>query len=206
MPGKDRRARERQMLRQEILDAARALFIREGYDHVSMRKIAEKIDYSPTTIYLYFKNKEELMFAVCEETFAGLVRELTAVEKKAKDPVEGLKKGLRAYVDFGLRHPQHYLLSFVLPHEHGHDSARYVSPEAMGMKAFAFLRRAIQECIRQKKFRAMDVEAASQALWAAMHGVTSLLIVHKDFPWVRRDLLVETVMDSALRHLKGEAR
>ena len=203
MAGKDRRLREKQLLRQEILDAARALFIREGYEHVSMRKIAEKIDYSPTTIYLYFQDKEDLLHAVCEETFAGLVRELAAIEKVAKDPVEGLRKGLRAYVDFGLRHPQHYLLSFVLPHEHGHDSARYVSPEAMGMKAFAFLPRAIQECIRQKKFRAVDVQAASQALWAAVHGVTSLLIVHKDFPWARQYVLVESVIEAGVRHLKA---
>lgn len=203
MAGKDRRLREKQLLRQEILDAARALFVRQGYENVSMRKIAEKIDYSPTTIYLHFKDKEELMFAVCEETFRSLVQELAAVEKGTKDPVEALKKGLIAYVDFGLRHPQHYLISFVIPHEHGHDSSRYVSPEATGMKAFAFLARGIQECIRQKKFRAVDVAVASQSLWAAVHGVTSLLIVHKDFPWAKKETLVETVIDAAVRALKG---
>ena len=203
MAGKDRRQREKQMLRQEILDAARSLFAREGYENVSMRKIAEKIDYSPTTIYLHFKDKEELMFAVCEETFNGLVRELAAVEKATKDPVEGLRKGLVAYVDFGLRHPQHYLVSLVIPHEHGHDSSRYVSPEAAGMKAFAFLVRGIQECIRQKKFRAVDVAVASQSLWAAVHGITSLLIVHKDFPWAKKDALVEAVIDAAIRALKA---
>jgi AcrR family transcriptional regulator len=203
MAGKERRQRERQLLRQEILDAARALFVREGYENVSMRKIAEKIDYSPTTIYLYFKDKEDLMFAVCEDTFSGLVRELSVVEKASrKDPVEGLKKGLRAYVDFGLRHPNHYLLSFVIPHQHS-DSARYVSPEAMGMKAFAFLPRGIAECIRQKKFRPVDVQAASQSLWAAVHGITSLLIVHRDFPWARKDVLVDTVINAALRYLKA---
>ncbi len=203
MAGKDRRLREKQMLRQEILDAARSLFIREGYENVSMRKIAEKIDYSPTTIYLHFKDKEELMFAVCEETFSGLVRELAAVEKSAKDPVEGLKKGLHAYIDFGLRHPNHYLLAFVLPHEHGHDSARYISPEAMGMKAFAFLPRGIQECIRRKKFRPVNVVVASQSLWAAVHGLTSLLIVHKEFPWARKEALAEAVVDAAIRFLKA---
>jgi len=200
--GKDRRLREKHLLRREILDAARALFIREGYENVSMRKIAEKIDYSPTTIYLHFKDKEDLLFAVCEDTFSGLVQELAAVEKNTKDPLEGLKKGLRAYVDFGLRHPHHYLLALVLPHPQGQDGARYVSPDAMAMKAFAFLPRGIQECIRQKRFRPVDVAAASQSLWAAVHGVTSLLIVHKEFPWVKKDVLVETVIDAAIRYLR----
>lgn len=203
MAGKARRLREKQMLRQEILEAARALFVREGYENVSMRKIAEKIDYSPTTIYLHFKDKEELMFAVCEETFAGLVRELAAVEKAVKNPVEGLRKGLRAYIDFGLRHPNHYLLAFVLPHEHGQDSAKYVSPDATGMKAFAFLVRGIQECIRQKKFRNVDVAVASQSLWAAAHGLTSLLIVHRDFPWAKKEALIEGVVDAAIRSWMG---
>ncbi len=197
MASNARRAREKQLLRREILDAARALFIREGYDNVSMRKIAEKIDYSPTTIYLYFKDKQDLLFALCEETFSGLVQELSALEKTSRDPVEGLRKGLKTYVEFGLRHPQHYLLTFVIPHEHGHD----VNAETMGMKAFAFLPRAIQECIEQKKFRRVDAAVASQAIWAAVHGVTSLLIVHKDFPWVKKDLLVEAVIDAALGSL-----
>jgi AcrR family transcriptional regulator len=203
MAGKDRRARQRQLLRQEILDAARTLFIREGYDNVSMRKIAEKIDYSPTTIYLYFQDKSDLLFAVCEDTFAALVRELGALEKKTRNPVEGLKKGLRIYVNFGLRHPQHYLLAFVIPHQHGHDSSRYIAPEAMGMKAFAFLPRGIAECIQRKQFRAVDVATAAQALWAAVHGVTSLLIVHPEFPWVKKESLVDAVIDAAVDGLRS---
>jgi len=203
LAGKDRRARQKQLLRQEILDAARTLFIREGYENVSMRKIAEKIDYSPTTIYLYFRDKSDLLFAVCEDTFAALVKELSALQKKTRNPLEGLKKGLRIYVQFGLRHPQHYLLSFVIPHHHGHDSSRYVAPEAMGMKAFAFLPRGIAECVAAKQFRPVDVATAAQALWAAVHGVTSLLIVHPEFPWVKKEALVDAVIDAAVDGLRA---
>ena len=67
----ERRARAKQLLRGEILDAARELFIKHGYENVSMRKIAEKIEYSPTTIYLYFHDKSEILHTLCEETFAG---------------------------------------------------------------------------------------------------------------------------------------
>ena len=203
MTVKARRAREKQLLRQEILDAARALFIREGYENVSMRKIAEKIDYSPTTIYLYFQDKSELLYALCEETFARLVQELKAIENASRDPVENLKEGLRRYVDFGLRHPQHYMLTFMIPHEHAQDKTRYLSRDSMGMRAFAFLPRGIEECIRRKKFRPVDVQAAGQGLWAAIHGVTSLLISHKEFPWVKRDVLVETVIETAVKSLRA---
>ena len=61
---KERREREKESLRQDILDVAREMFATEGYESVSMRKIADKIEYSPTTIYLYFKDKNELFYAL----------------------------------------------------------------------------------------------------------------------------------------------
>src|SRR5215208_8327196 len=105
-----RRAREKEALRQDILDAARELFVKEGYENVSMRRIAEKIEYSPTTIYLYFEDKTALFFAICEETFARLSRQLAAIAVECTDPVERLYRGCRSYVDFGLKHPNHYKL------------------------------------------------------------------------------------------------
>src|SRR5271168_4346283 len=91
----ERRAREKKELRDEILDAARDLFLREGYENVSMRKIAEKIEYSPTTIYLYFQDKSELLDCICEETFARLVRKQTVLEQTVAEPMERLSRSLK---------------------------------------------------------------------------------------------------------------
>ena len=66
----EKRAKQKEAFRREILDSAREMFISDGYDGFSMRKLAGKIDYSPTTIYLYFKNKDDLLFGICEEFFA----------------------------------------------------------------------------------------------------------------------------------------
>src|SRR5258705_12271071 len=99
MGTKQRREREKEALRQEILDAARELFVKEGYENVSMRRIAEKIEYSPTTIYLYFEDKTELFFAICEETFAKLSTKLEAIYRECNDPIECLRRGCRSYVD-----------------------------------------------------------------------------------------------------------
>src|SRR5262249_41927433 len=112
-----RRAREKANLRREILDAARELFSHEGYENGSMRKVAQKIDYSPTTIYLYFQDKFELLRGICEETFGKLITQFEEIKRTTADPVERLKKAGRAYIEFGLKHPNHYKVCFINKHE-----------------------------------------------------------------------------------------
>src|SRR3974390_747218 len=99
---KERKAREKTHLRQEILMAASELFVKEGFENVSMRRIAEKIEYSPTTIYLYFKDKAELLEQVCHDTFSRLIVHLSRITEQPGDPVDRLRRGLVAYVKFGL--------------------------------------------------------------------------------------------------------
>src|SRR5215469_2074960 len=96
----ERRERERQAVRKEILDAARALFLEEGYDRTSMRKIAEKIEYSPTTIYLYFKDKRELLESICGETFTKFIKTVQEIGQANDDPLQNLRATLRAYIEF----------------------------------------------------------------------------------------------------------
>jgi len=140
---KERRARQKKFLRQEILDAASELFVKKGYENVSMRRVAEKIEYSPTTIYLYFKDKAELLEQVCEETFARLSQVLTKILEQPGDPVERLKRGLLAYIKFGLENPHFYRATFMMPIPEGFDHEEHKSPDSAGMKAFDFLRRCV---------------------------------------------------------------
>src|ERR1700735_5878668 len=103
----ERRAREKKELRGEILDAARDLFLREGYENVSMRKIAEKIEYSPTTIYLYFQDKADLLDCICEETLGRLVRKQNVIEQTVAGPLERLPAVLRCCTECGLEQPNY---------------------------------------------------------------------------------------------------
>jgi AcrR family transcriptional regulator len=199
----ERRARERQELRQEILDAARDLFVGEGFENVSMRKIAEKIEYSPTTIYLYFEDKADLLDCICEETFAKLDKKLTALESSTADPLERLRRGLRAYIEFGLKHPNDYRVAFILDLKPVADPERLLRCHAMGDKTFDHMRQGVSQCVATGLFRPLPVEATSQALWAAIHGLTSLLIVHSSFPWVERNLLIDTLLDGVLGGLRA---
>src|SRR5215472_4189832 len=113
MSSKARREREKAALRLEILRAARDLFVHEGYENVSMRRIAEKIDYSPTTVYLHFVDKADLLFHICEETFAKLAAKGERLLAERTDPLTKLKQLGRSYIEFGLQHPDHYKLTFM---------------------------------------------------------------------------------------------
>lgn len=200
----ERKIRERKALRAEILDAARQIFVTEGYDGVSMRRVAEKIEYSPTTIYLYFKDKSDLMYEICQETFAKLRKSLEAIQQEGGDPLTQLRRGLRAYVDFGLKHPQHYIATFIMPHERpdAQSLARQQSPESEGMKAFGFLRAAVQAAVDTRQIQG-DVDTISRGLWATIHGITSLLIVQADFPWGEQNVFIDFTIDSMLAGLGG---
>jgi AcrR family transcriptional regulator len=196
---KERRIREKESLRQEILDAARELFIEEGYESVSMRRIAEKIEYSPTTIYLYFQDKAELLNNICAETFEKLIVRLERSRARFRDPLERIRQGLREYVDFGFENPEHYRVTFMVSHPHAEDPCNQA--QAAGFRAFEHLRQSVVDCVRAGKFRDVDVDTASQALWAGIHGLTSLLIANHKFPFVERNRLVSMVIDTMVNGL-----
>ena len=198
---KERRAREREQLRRQILSAARELFVNEGYENVSMRKIADKIEYSPTTIYLYFKDKADLLDSVCQETLLNLLNTLEQLKNDKSDPVETLRKSGKAYIAFGLKYPQDYKLTFVIrpQFQKGLD----LQEGTVGDKVFGYLRTMVSECIRQKIFRQVDVETTGQVLWAAVHGITLLLIDFPDFPWTEKEELINTVIHTTIEGLKA---
>lgn len=200
---KERREKERESLRQEILDAAREMFAAEGYASVSMRKIADKIEYSPTTIYLYFKDKNDLLNQICEDTFAQLYQRVSAIRVDSKDALECLRRGIRAYVEFGLEHPNHYEVTFITPIMDylGQDVHPYEG--SMGERTFNFLRAQIADCIAQGYFQKGDVDVMSQTMWAGMHGLTSILIGHTDFPFVERSKLIDCMTETMIKGMRA---
>ena len=202
MGAKERRVREKEELRRRILDAAREIVLKEGCDCVTMRRVAEKIEYTPTTIYLYFKDKEELIGTVCEETFLGLLKVLERVEQDYKEPLKRLQAGCQAYVDFGLANPELYRVGFLTPVEQPLNLKEIAQKFPAGFKAFDFLRRSVETCIKQGVFRNGDTETASQAVWACLHGITSLLIIKPFFPWVAKDRLIDFVIGDIIDGLK----
>ena len=183
----ERRAREKSETRDKILDAARELFVTEGYEGVSMRKLAEKIEYSPTAIYAYFADKEDLFHQLCQEDFARLA-EVFQSSAMSPDPVARIQEIGRVYVEFGIRYPNHYKLMFMTPHPAGEldEEDREVkgNPER---DAYALLLQTVQQAIAAGSFREdiANADLISQTMWAATHGVISLQIAKcNDSAWV----------------------
>lgn len=184
----ERRARQKASIREEILDAARTLFVKEGYEHVSMRKIAEKIEYAPGTIYLYFRDKAEIMERLSEETFSKLLRKMQALNNDPSNPLEGLRRGLRTYIQFGIDNPNHYVVTFVQAKQLPED----YQPKA-GEQCFNHLRAAVGRCIEAGQLNCEDTEEVAQAIWAGAHGIVTLLI-SCNFPFIEQTRLVDRVV------------
>jgi AcrR family transcriptional regulator len=189
----ERRERERQDVRRRILDAARDLFMREGYERVTMRRIADAIEYSPTTIYLHFEDKDALVNALCAEEFQQLLDAFAAAPPPA-DPVDGIRQLGLAYARFGLQNPYHYRFMFMTPIHSDHEVS------APGAEAYRMLRRQVEGAVAAGMFVDLPVDTIAQVLWASLHGAVSLLITYRpdQFPHApaAADLLEQTMQNT----------
>jgi AcrR family transcriptional regulator len=212
---KERREREKSETRDKILDAARELFVTEGFEGVSMRKVAEKIEYSPTAIYVHFADKQELFRELCHQDYARLA-EVFQSSAMSTDPVERLKQIGAIYIDFGTRYPNHYRFMFMTPHPAQEPDE--ADREMMGnpeMDAYAFLKWAVQQAIDAGCFREelTDAELISQTLWASVHGVIALHIAKGCDAWVdwrplqdRAEIMPDVTLRGLIRQRGGEGK
>ena len=198
----ERREREKEEIRNKILDAARDLFAREGYEAVTMRRIAEAIEYSPTTIYNHFEDKEDLVRSLCDGDFGQLLGALQAMSAPP-DPVDWIRQLGLAYTRYGLSRPNHYRFMFMTAsdievHE-DHDSFP-------GHQAFGLLRQAVAGAVEAGRFRAGSIDAMALHLWVALHGAVSLLITMRPEHWpvaLPPDFM-EQVLENSIRGFLSE--
>lgn len=198
----ERRARERDELRQKILRAATELFLENGFETVSMRKIAEKIEYAPSTIYLYFEDKDEIGAAICTEALEGLIRALEEIEQQNWPALEATRKIMRCYVDFALANPHQYLLVFGKTQQDktNEDSTMIV----LGHKALGFLGQCIARGRAEGVFAPGDDACDTIASWSHLHGLTMIMITDYgkyQFPWPPPDDLIDRGIELNLRSL-----
>jgi AcrR family transcriptional regulator len=201
----ERRQRERDEVRERILDAARQIFIECGYEGVTMRKIAERIEYSPTTIYLYFADKETLFREMCNTDFRNLAKAFQSVSLIA-DPIERIRAAARTYIHFGVEYPNHYRLMFMTPPPVIHDEETLAYKGNPNEDAYAFLLSIVTSAIEAGVFRPEygDAHLIAQTLWAAVHGVVSIQIAHgceSWAGWAPFERRAETMIDGILRGL-----
>ncbi len=208
MPPKIKSLEDREKLRTSILDAARTLFVARGIEAVSMREIAKKINYSATTLYHHFADKDALLQAVCDEDFLALasgIREIMQIPDLIMR-IQALSKG---YAMFALQHPNHYRLMFMTPRAPCNLDITKIQQGNTEQDAYAQLKLVVQEAFDADLFKPelTDYELIAQTLWASTHGVCSLEIALGHETWIhwadveaRLNLMQSAILRGLLRH------
>ncbi len=196
---KERKELEKQEMRKLILDTAMKLFLEKGFENITLRHIAEKIEYSPATIYLYFKDKDELIYTLHREGFEKLYMWQQKI-LPIKDPLKRLHKHAQMYVSFALENPEYYDLMFI-------ERAPFRTIKGMeckdgmnweiGMRSYDLLRKNIEDCIEAGVFQNTNIDVAAFSMWAYVHGIVSLIIRDRCtmFPKEHLDNLVKGALD-----------
>ena len=223
----ERKNRQKQALRERILDAARRIVMREGFAALSMRKIADAIEYSPATLYLHFASRDEIAQALCAEGYAQLLETFVPLARLA-DPAERLKALGRAYVAFGVAHPETYRLIFMedpsytgaamggaargagkdkaaRDEDSGIAAAQAANGEAAapeddpGEAALHIMIAALEELKAAGGLPAStDLAVWAEAFWATLHGIVALNLTCPVFPATSLETVVAVALDTWL--------
>jgi len=156
-----------------IIQAALDLYLEAGIEKVTIRNIAEKIEFSPATIYLYFRDKDEIFFSLYNLAFGKFYIEQLGLET-IKDPLERLYESGKLYLRWALANPKLYDIMFIL--DIPMNVIAEESCEDIGLRSFDVLKKTVAESIDQGKLKVKDVDLASMMLWNFMHGIVSLMI------------------------------
>jgi AcrR family transcriptional regulator len=172
----DRKAREKQEMRVRILEAAKTLFLAEGYASVSIRRIADAIEYSPSTIYLYFKDKDDILFALHNIAFKQLFKRQQE-NAKIEDPRIRLEAFLSTYLQFALDNREYYDLMFIqyAPVSRIMEMAEW----RYGRRSYESLKETVRQCQERGYLVNLNLDAAAFGLWSFVHGIASLYIRHR---------------------------
>ena len=198
---KERQERDREAVSRSILDAARELFVTHGYQEVSIRKIAERIEYSPAAIYGYFPSKDDIFFALAEEGFRKLFEFTNDPSVTTGDPLNAIRQGFLRYYQFSRAHPEYFALMFL---------DRSVPRLSQDWERFGFVREMkkridarIQAAIDAGAFpQGTSPEAVFRILMAAVHGVAALALCERLAPAENPDALARDTLEAALTGLR----
>jgi AcrR family transcriptional regulator len=166
-----RKQREKEEMRSLILDGARKVFLEKGYSEASIRTIAEEIEYSPGTIYVYFKDKDEIFYALHEEGFRKMLEKMQPLEH-VTDPFERLKAIGRVYLEFARDNKDFYDLMFIIQAPVKHDQER--DKWEMGRRTLDYLKNVLKQCQEKGHFKNHNIDYLSFAIWSAVHGMAAL--------------------------------
>lgn len=191
-----RRVRGRDGVRPALIDAARDVLARDGYDGLTIRRVAERAEYSLGTVYSYFADKDDLLYTLVRRDFARLTERLRTIRDNHAGAT-AVREILLSYVRMGLEQPQSYEIMFMLKPKLASRDASDETDE----HAYAIFRGCIVQAMERGEFRRLNADVLAQMLWASVHGLVSLRLTLSDFPWEDTTRLAETLVDAELRGL-----
>lgn len=213
---KERRERERTQVREKILDAALEFFAEQGAEGVTMRALAEAIEYSPPVIYAHFRDKESIIRELCLRQLRELAKAFATFAHM--DPIERLRRIGYVYADFAVAHPSHFRFMFLTAHPMDPvlDEAELNDPQ---VHAYAFLRQTVEDAIARGLLKPeyTDADEVAQMCWASAHGLVALQNVKGSEGWLQWrdarktahrliDVTVEGLMKPAAKPRAARAR
>lgn len=190
-----RRQRQRGELRGEVLATARAIIASEGVEGLSMRKLAQRLDCAPMSLYSYVRDKHDLLLALAHESFDALARRLAA--ERAGSPLQALRKLYLAYARFGLDKPDDYRTLFMTPEAQPASERKEPSEIYADNPAFAISLDRVSACVRAGLIEG-DAHAVSAMLWTTVHGAVAAILMFPAFPFGDPDTYVARVVDLAI--------
>lgn len=180
---KERRERERTQVREKILDAALDFFAKNGAEGVTMRALAEAIEYSPPVIYAHFRDKDSIIRELCLRQLRELAKSFATFAHL--DPIERLRRIGYVYADFAVEHPSHFRFMFLTTHpiEPVLNEAELNDPQ---VHAYAFLKQTVEDAIAAGLLQPAytDAEEVAQMCWASAHGMVALHNIKGSETWL----------------------
>jgi AcrR family transcriptional regulator len=194
-----------QSRRAEILDAAKRLFLTDGYENATIRKIAAAVGVSSAALYLYFPDKDAILHAIAESTFEALLARLEEAQQRDGSDLDRLRAGLNSYIAFGLTHPDEYRLTFLAKMMAYCGPGRPAKEGSLPAadRSFAILYDGIAGLMLAKVFRQGDPLLAAEAVWASLHGATALLLDQAEHVKSLPEALADAVIDIVIRGLSA---
>lgn len=168
----ERKERDKREMEKLILDSAMQLFVDEGYKNVTIRKLAEKIEYSPATIYLYFKDKDEILFTLQRMAFEKFHKFQAGIQL-IQDPIERLTEHGKTYVQFALENREYYELMFLMDSPMNQNHLNDYKAE---IDSYQLLKDNLKSCMDAGLLKQMDIEVAAFSMWSYVHGIASIII------------------------------
>ncbi|MFZ6014492.1 MAG: TetR/AcrR family transcriptional regulator [Bacteroidota bacterium] len=165
----ERKAKEKEEMTKHILDGARRVFLKNGYERSSMRNIADEINYSPGTLYFYFKDKGQIFHKLYEEGFRLLLSKGRVLEN-VEDPFERLKASGKSFIQFAIENRDYYNLMFLVE-----ETGEYKKKgQNLAGEAIEHFRTTVKACQDQGRFKGMNTDYLTFMILSSLHGICAL--------------------------------